>query len=497
VSRSSWIKTYGGILAFSAVLLTIALLFPYPVRIVDALSAGQDPGFDIKISAWRVIFEPFLGLLLFYLRADQPLLEFTVLLIWIIFLLLITPVLSILFRKSGERPGIMLSAFLKGLKRIPLVFSIWGGLLLLIIFSDLPSNTIVNHDENTILVNTHCHSEYSHDGLISWRGLQKWHQRNQFDAFFITDHNHHAKTLEALRSQDRGNLPASPLILCGEEFSGSNHITLMGLTRNFRTRGLTDRQVIDSTHDDGGVAIVAHWFDGERKSIPWFLELKVDGFEIVNQAYGLQYDSRVFSKIAEACSTNGLIMYGAADYHGYGSACFVWNGFDIPGWHRMDLNGRRESLMYILRQKDMSRIRVLLYQDRKVFDRNLVLLSPIYTPVSYFRTLNLLQVLSWITWLFLIQYTCKSQPWLKKLYPMNTGSGRFLGAVAGLSSLYMVVWGLILLSKAGNLAGYNEIYTGYGRIILGAGTGLLVYTVLLGWFEVRARKKLKHSTSTI
>ncbi len=44
--------------------------------------------------------------------------------------------------------------------------------------------------------------------------------------------------------------------------------------------------------------------------------------------------------------------------------------------------------MQVLRQKDMSRIRVLLYHDRNVFERSRVLLSPLYTVVNYFRTLK-------------------------------------------------------------------------------------------------------------
>ncbi len=54
-------------------------------------------------------------------------------------------------------------------------------------------------------------------------------------------------------------------------------------------------------------------------------------------------------------------MIGAADYHGYGSSCFVWNALEIPGWHQMDTERKRESIMELLRQRDMTRIRVLLY----------------------------------------------------------------------------------------------------------------------------------------
>ena len=487
----SRIKAYSGFIGFFSVIVILALVFHYPIQIVDALSSEPVTGFEITISVWRVIFEPFIGLLLFYLRADQPFLEFTVLLIWIISLFLIIPVLSTLFKKDSRILSAITHKFLAWLKKIPLILSIWSGLLLLIIFASLPSNTIVNNLDNTILINTHSHTEYSHDGIISRAGLQKWHKRNGFDAFFITDHNHHEKTFEAVKAQEDGKLPDSPLILCGEEFSGSNHMTLLGLRSNFITRGLSDQQVIDSTHDDNGIVIVAHWFDGERKSIPWFIDLNVDGFEIANQATGLEYDRRVFNNIVEACTSHGLIMNGAADYHGYGSACFVWNALDIPGWHRLDIDKQRESILDILRRKDMSKVRVLLYNDRDVFDRDLVLLSPVYTPVSYFRTLNFLQVLSWFIWLVIIKNIRSLLPGRKGFLQLNAGTVQILGIMAFLSSLFINVLGIILLNKSRQLADYNEIYSEYGTIMLWVGASFLVYTITLILLEILSKQKMK------
>ena len=150
---------------------------------------------------------------------------------------------------------------------LSLIVATWLGLLWLIIYLPLPANTIINNNEQTILINTHSHTEFSHDGIISTKGLQLWLKKNGFDAFFITDHNHHLQTMKAVQAQDQGTLPEEPLMIVGEEFSGSNHMTLLGLKRNFITRGLNVQQVIDSTHEDQGVVIVAHWFDGERESI--------------------------------------------------------------------------------------------------------------------------------------------------------------------------------------------------------------------------------------
>ncbi|MCK5134677.1 MAG: PHP domain-containing protein [Bacteroidales bacterium] len=479
---------HSGFIGLFTVIVIMALLFHYPIQIVDALTSEPAPGFDINIPIWRIIFEPFIGTLLFYLRADQPLLEFTILLFWIISLSLIISFTRILLNNNSRRSNLFLGGFLSWLKRIPLILSIWVGVLWFIIFMWLPANTIVNNQENTILINTHSHTEYSHDGIISQTGLQKWHKNNGFDAFFITDHNHHQKTMEAVKAQESGTLSQEPLIICGEEFSGSNHMTLLGLNRNFITKGLSDQQVIDSTHDDHGIVIVAHWFDGERKSIPYFINLGVDGFEIANQGAGLSYDRRIFKNIVKACTSNGLIMNGVTDYHGYGSTCFVWNALEIPGWHNMDMERKRESILNLLRQKDMDKIKVLLYNDRHVYNRSYAGLSPVYTLLSYFRTLNFLQILSWLIWLVMIRNISIKLTRTKKYKE----SLIILKMVSFVSSLYLLGHGFILQNKARDLTAYNDIYSEFSTIMLLCGGGFLIYTSILILFELKRKPSIKN-----
>ena len=495
------IISHSGLIGFFAVLAILSTVFHQPIQIIDALTSEPVPGFGIHISAWRLLFEPFTGPLLFYLRADQPALEFAVLLLWILALSLVVT-LGRLFLKNNSRKGqnegrdqiergseSKLAGLLFWLKTAPLIVATWLGLLWLIIYIPMPANRIVNQQEHTILINTHSHTEYSHDGIISTKGLQKWHKKNGYDAFFITDHNHHQKTMEAVKAQEQGLLPEAPLLMVGEEYSGSNHMTLLGLTRNFITRGLTDQQVIDSTHDDNGVVIVAHWFDGERESIPFFLGMGVDGFEIANQADGLTYERRIFKDITEACMSNGLIMNGAADYHGYGSSCFVWNALEIPGWHQMDPEQKRESIMQVLRQRDMTRITVLLYNDRNTFDRSRVLLSPPYTIVSYFRTLNTIQLLSWFLWLVLLAILGTR---LAKRIKGNV-CFRTMQAVALTSTVFLLVNGTVLNLRARSLTEYNDIYTEYSTIMLWCGAGFLIYSFILIFIELRRRRSRKIS----
>jgi len=375
---------------------------------------------------------------------------------------------------------------------VPLIVSLWLGLLVLIIFIALPANTIQNDRENAVLINTHSHSEYSHDGIISQKRLQKWHGKHNFDAFFITDHNHHEKTMEAVQAQRDGNFPSEPLIICGEEFSGSNHMTLLGLKRNFITRGLTDLQVIDSTHYDNGIVIVAHWFDGERESLPFFIDLDVDGFEIANQGPESVYDKRIFNSIVDACTANGLIMNGAVDYHGYGSTCFTWNALDIPGWNDMDMDQKQESILNVLRQRDMSKITVLIYDDRKAFNPELVYLSPVFSIINYLRTLNFFQILSWFIWLIIIQIIRLRFFNRNRSGQANSSSLQLIEMLTILSGLFMLILGLILINRSSSLTDYNDIYLEYGTALCWIGGGALTYLVIL----VVLKKRLRRLKST-
>ena len=461
---------FGILVAF---ILIPALFFPYDIHIQDVLADRPAEKCGIAISPQRVLFEPIVGPMLFFLRADQPMEEMAILLFWALALLL--PIT--LFRQIGSN-GIsaktLALALLRWLSRAPLIIIIWIALLIIIIFVPLPSNTIINEDADAMLVNTHSHSEWSHDGLISQQGQMRWHDRNGFDAFFITDHNHHAKTLEFVDRQTAGDIPQHPLVLCGEEFSGSNHIALLGLQRDFQTRGKSDSVVIDSTHANGGIAIVAHWFADEKKSLKYYTDAGADGYEIVNQAEGLQYDRRIYKNIVEHCRSNGLLMTGVCDYHGYGSAALAWNAFSVPGHQEMSRQEVRQAIMNILGNHQQEKIKVLMYRDRPLFPREQIFWSPVFNAVNYFRSLGRRQILSWMVWLFAAYIICtyvsqKPAPHLK--------SKQLGGACALVAAAFVLIKGLHLLSKAPAVQGFNDIYNEMGTQFLWIGIGFTIYSL--------------------
>ena len=477
----AWMRNWRSVV-FMVLILILALLCHYPIHIADAVTRTPVSEFGVHISWLRMILEPFVGPLLFLLRADQALAEMLMVMVWLMVGLGIAALVRSFQKRKTGLGAALLRGLLSWLTTLPMILAVWIGLILIVIFAPLPGNTIVKRSKDAVLLNTHSHTHWSHDGIISPEGLAQWHRRNGFDAFFLTEHNHHRKTLELVAAQKRGEWLQEPLLLCGEEYSGTNHIVLLGLTRDFVTKDMPDSTAIDSAQANGGVGIMAHWFDDEKKSIRHYIDQGADGFEIANQNGGIYYERRIFDAIVEECKNAGLLLVGACDYHGYGAVAMVWNALQIPGWHEMPQQQKREAILDILRRHDQSRLRVLVYRDRDFLPERLLWLSPIWNFLGYFRSLNLPQVLSWYFWLWLFSRLSFAWSWLRRQ------PGRGWSIPAAVASAWTVSIGLRLLAKAPPLHGYNDIYQEYGTSFLWAGLLLFVYAA--AWLASGlARKK--------
>lgn len=468
----------------------LSTLFHFPVQIVDALTLEASPDFDIHISIWRILMEPVMGILLFFNRSTFPIEENQFVLYWVLIFFIIYSLFRVFaIHNKQERKKFYISQ----LVNLPIVIGLWFTFFVILIFLSrfFPSNTIVNNSTDSILVTTHSHTEFSHDGLISQENLWNWHKYNNFDAFFITDHNNHSETLDFVNSQRSGSFPIEPLVMCGEEFSGTNHLSLLGLKRKFDTSKYSDERVIDSIRANGGAVLVNHWYDGEHKTLDYYKDLGVDGFEIENSATERSYDRSIYDKIRNYSEENNLLMNGGLDFHGYGNVCSIWNAMQIPGWHKLDPAGKEEAILNIIKLRDQSKLKVLLYNDRPYYTNDHLFWSPITTFFNYFRTLNFYQVLSWIFWMMLIVFIkvrIVSSPVLEKRFSFN----RIVPLLGTLGALFMLVLGGIYYAKIAELAGTtNDMFAEYSTILFYAGSAFLIYTLIVAYFRILKNPEIK------
>lgn len=458
-------------LAIISIIAMIAFIFPYQVHIENALTLKQETNFDLQISLVRIIFEPILGLLLYFNRSFYALDE----IIQLLYLVFAFFALNLLFKKLRlKEKNQFKSYFKKQLILLPVLIGCWFSFLVILIFIPHQNDQIINKSKNWVLVGTHSHTEYSHDGMISQENLWKWHKKNGFDAFFITEHNNHNQTLAFVNKQKNKKLSEKPVVFCGEEFSGSNHLSLLGLKSNFITKGLSDSAVISKARADGAAILVNHWFDGERNSLEFYRDLGVDGYEIENTATDKRYSRDIYRRIKAFCENNGLIMNGGLDYHGYASACTLWNAFNIPGWEKMDYLTKESSILDIIKNRDQSRLRVLLLNDRPYYKKENLYLSPIITLFNYFRTLNFFQISSWGIWILFLHYIHFKIKSNLSLSPNYTPS-RLISGLGILSSIFLISLGLIYYFRIQDVEGFTEIYAEYSLILLIVGTVLLLF----------------------
>ncbi len=475
MKRKVWILP----LVFSVVIAVLAIVFHYPVHIENALTLQPEAGFGVQPNFWRTVFEPVLGVLLYFNRSFYAIEELTAVLLWLLLLWAVYTLSQIILRKDKSWKKYLLTQ----LANLLIIVGVWFSFFVVIIFIPQPNDKIENTNENLVLVNTHSHTEFSHDGLMSQEGLLKWHQRNGFDAFFITDHNNHQQTLEFVNARKDKNLSGEPVVFCGEEFSGSNHLSLLGLKSDFKTKGLPDSVVVTKARSEEAAIIANHWFDGERKSLEYYRDLGVDGFEIENTATDKRYKREVYKRINSFCEKNGVIMNGGLDFHGYGSACTLWNAFEIPGWKMMDYQAKEEAILNIIKTRDQSKLKVLLLIDRPYYEKKNLFFRPIITIFYYFRTLNFFQVLSWILWIFVLAVLVsklKRNPETAKRYSCH----RILPLAGLAGALFLLVLGLVYVTRNQSIEDFAEIYPEYYRLLFMAGSALLVVSVLTAYFRV-------------
>ncbi|PCE64721.1 PHP domain-containing protein [Sediminicola luteus] len=460
----------------------IAFFLPFQVHIWDVLHKTAPAEYSVKIETVRMVFEPFIGLILFLDRSLYFLEESVYYPIWILGIYVLVKTLRFgMLTKEGRKGYIG-----RVLARIPALMGICFAVFVAVLFILWPNNTIVNNSGQEVLVTTHCHTDFSHDGLIDQQGMWQWHKRNGFDAFFITDHKNHQESLAFAEAQRQGGFPMVPLVFVGQEFSGTNHMSLLGLNGSFSTKGFTDQQAIDSTHAHGGVVLMNHWFDGKGNSKESYLALGADGFELENTAEDLFYDPAIHNDIRSFCEAHGLAMVGGADFHGYGRACSLWNAFKIPEWDKLNPKEKEKSVLDIIRSADTTRLRILKYIDRPYYPNQNLFWSPWHTLFNYFRTLNTWQILSWWGWLFM-GFT------LRKRFVKTQHSKTLFPLVTLLSAGFMLALGLLYGSRATGIPGYSKVYTEYSGILLAVGGFLFGYGLALLYLGYWRPKKKKHA----
>jgi hypothetical protein len=271
-----------------------------------------------------------------------------------------------------------------------------------------PVPRLISTDGTTTILDYHTHTEASHDGRPGWTlaDLAAWHERQGFEATYVTDHN----------VIFDGSLPTPPpttiSLLPGVEWSVyRQHVIAIGPVEPIVRDSFgesTERmlRIFAAIERQGALSIASlpEYWRNHRDDLGAFVLAGVDGFEIVNCApKALSFPTAGRRAVLALAAGHDLLVVGASDNHGWGRVTCVWNA-SRPGAQG--------------------------YRTNRVFARPLALLQgdwlPWTAPVTQvwfmFRGLSWGERASWLTWVVIIL--------LYRAMPRRQGQSAGLGILA-------------------------------------------------------------------
>ena len=249
-----------------------------------------------------------------------------------------------------------------------------------------PVPRLVSDGPGTV-IDYHAHTNASHDGRPGWTlaRLAAWHERQGFQATYVTDHN----------VVYDGSLPpegVSLSLLPGVEWSVyRQHVVAIGRVEALARDSFGDStarmvRIFSAIEHQGGLSIASlpEYWRNHAEELGAFVLAGVDGFEIVNCApKALGFPSDVRRQVIGLAETHDLMVVGASDNHGWGQVSCVWN-VSQPGAQGFNTN--------------------------RVFARPLALVqgewrgwtAPVTQPWFMLRALSWNERASWLTWVLII-----------------------------------------------------------------------------------------------
>ncbi len=202
-------------------------------------------------------------------------------------------------------------------------------------------------------IDTHIHSKYSKDSIMSLEDIVKYSKKENLKAIAISDHDE-IGAIEAIKKVDHEGL----IVIPAEEVSTTEgHIVALGITEYIKPLQ-TPEETIDQIHDNGAIAIAAHPYCYYRSGIGHrVIDLDIDAMETKNSRFIFGVSNSLSKKNSQK---HNIPEIGASDAHfpqGIG-CCFT----EIPESNSVDdiLNeikkgntkayGKRTPMKYIIKE---------------------------------------------------------------------------------------------------------------------------------------------------
>ncbi|MCX8081839.1 MAG: glycosyltransferase family 39 protein [bacterium] len=372
------------------------LFFIIPYQKYPVYTDTQNIAKDIRIIkplAVR-IFTPFTDFPLYFINIPYPKGQ---ILSWFIWLSFIWIIYTVLFLR--ETLKIKILKILRGMFIILLslcLLTIYG------IFLPVQRYKLIPKSSDTILLDLHSHTIYSHDGIVTPAYNLQWHNNYGFNCWAITEHKD--GSISSILQEEiirRNNLPNSVIPAQEISFKGV-YLNLLGIENDINPKEFNNlKELIDKVHSYGGVVIVPHiWADKKMKfSLKEIADAGVDGFEVAGiSSVPLTYKKQ--KEIIELCRNRGLVMVGGTNWHGWNNICTVWTSLKTENWNQLSTQERRKAVIAAIRKREGERFRVMTYYYSYIPED--IIFTPFRWTFSYISSLDKNQRGSWIFWTVLL-----------------------------------------------------------------------------------------------
>lgn len=232
------------------------------------------------------------------------------------------------------------------LQELRLVALALGGFLLFVLagvaWRDRPMVRLVGLEADHLTVETHAHTNASHDvqGVLGSGfdavASQQWHARAGVDVLFITDHN---TTLGWERFRGDAT-PGATLVCPGVEVSAHGaHVLVLGTPlpaspQPYRGSVANRARLFAEVAATPGAVSIASLpeYRGEASQ---FAAEGVQGFELVSASpKGAVLSRAERDSVIALARREGLALVAAGDQHGYGATPAAWNVLRLPRWRQ-------------------------------------------------------------------------------------------------------------------------------------------------------------------
>jgi hypothetical protein len=377
---------------FLSGLVLLSQAFPLLSPVRDAATGAWVPGFTLHYSTLYNVLAPFCGV------ADRlSLLSYHQTFVFLAYF-----VIGTLLFCGWRRGSIFIAAFI--------LFLAW------VILAARPTARLDAQDPNVLLIDFHSHSCVSHDGRKSFtaESNMRWHRDQGYGAAFITDHNR-VESAQKAKAESRRDWQATQYrSLEGEEASlYRTHLVLLGVHERVDNlpydSDATKIPLFIADMHKKKIPVIAsipeywwyHWDGSSLGTVDDFIHWGIDGFEIINSApKALDFPPAYRRHIVELCRAHNLPMTGISDNHGWGYATAAWNAIRLPGWQAMGPDPLEATVLQTLKERGFEAVQVL---ERARYNPETVpglLVSPFMNTVIYWRSLEPLQAVSWVLWIW-------------------------------------------------------------------------------------------------